>query len=202
MPTLPPLPKSYTAEVVRSDGDRMILYVDGWMRRVELYPKSGGPSIVISRPDKHVTWSLSPETKTYSQAKMPDGMERAFDADTLYDWCEKGMEMIDGRRCRRFVGRYHEAVGPVGKAHEVCFVDAKTCMPRRVVTHDAKGEIALTIDCVNAKVGIPPRRVFELPEGYKRSYRRKSALLTNRKPARHWTSKGSRESARDSCGRS
>jgi hypothetical protein len=76
MTTLPPFPKSYTAEMVGSDGDRTMLYVDGWMRRLEMYPKSGKLSIVISPSDKRVFWSLSPDTRTYSQAKMPNGMER------------------------------------------------------------------------------------------------------------------------------
>jgi outer membrane lipoprotein-sorting protein len=173
MPPLPPFPKSYSAEMVRSDGNRSVLYVDGWTRRLEFYPKSGQPSVVISRADKRVIWSLSPDTKTYSQTKMPAGMERAFDPDTLYDWSEDGIEMIDGRRCRRFVGRYREASGPIGDAHEVCLVDAETGMRRRVMTFDVKGKLALTIDYLNAKVGAPPRHFFEMPGGYKRGYHRR-----------------------------
>lgn len=171
MPTLPPLPKSYSAEMARSDGDRSLLFVDGWTRRLEFYPKSGQPSIVISRADKRVIWSLSLETKTYSETKMPAGMERAFNPDTLYDWCEDGVEMIDGRMCRRFVGRHREASGPIGDAHEVCFVDADTGMRRRVLTFDVKGTLALTIDYLNAKVGAPSPDLFEMPEGYKRRRR-------------------------------
>jgi hypothetical protein len=173
MSTLPPLPARYSAEVVRSDGDRTILYVDGWMRRLEIYPKTGHPTIVISRPDKGVIWSFTPHAKTYSQAKLPRGLERAFDPDTLYDWTEDGTEMIDGRRCRRFVGRYREPSGPIGDAHEVCCVDSNTGMRRRVVSFDVNGDLALTIDYLNAKVGRPSLAVFEMPEGYKRGYHRR-----------------------------
>jgi outer membrane lipoprotein-sorting protein len=176
MPILPPFPKSYTVEMVRSDGDRTMLYVDGWTRRLEMYPKTGQSTIVISRPDKRVIWSLCPETKTYSQAKLPAGLERAFDPDTLYDWSEDGAEMIDGRRCRRFIGIYREARGPIGDAHEVCFVDAKTGMRRRVVSYDVKGKQALTIDYLNSKVGPPRRDTFEMPEGYKRGYHRRKRV--------------------------
>jgi outer membrane lipoprotein-sorting protein len=177
MHTLPPFPKRYTAEMVCSNGDRRMLYVDGLNMRMEEYPKTGDATILISRPDKHVIWSLSPNTKTYSQAKMPDGMERAFNPDTLYDWAEYGMETIDGRRCRRFVGRYKEARGPIGDAHEVCFVDAKTGMRRRMDSYDMKGKLVATIDYLNAKVGAPSWQVFEMPEGYKRGYHRRKRVV-------------------------
>jgi hypothetical protein len=154
-----------------------MLYVDGWTRRLEFYPKSGPHSVVISRADKRVIWSLSPDSKTFSQAKMPDGMERAFDPDTLYDWSEDGVEIIDGRRCWRFVGRYREARGPIGDAHEVCFVDAKSGMRRRTDSYDTKGKLVATIDYLNVKIGPPPRQVFEMPEGYKRGYHRRKHVV-------------------------
>jgi hypothetical protein len=168
------MPTRYSAEIVRSDGGRTILYVDGWTRKLEMYPKTGRPSIVISRPDKGVIWSLTPDTKTYSQTKLPPELEHAFNPDTLCDWTEDGAEMIDGRKFRRFIGRYREASGPIGEAHEVCFVDAKNGMRRRMVTFNVNGERVLTIDCLNAKVGPPPREVFEMPEGYKRGYHRRT----------------------------
>ncbi len=38
MPSLLPFPKSYTAEMVCSNGDRTILYVDGLNKRREEFP--------------------------------------------------------------------------------------------------------------------------------------------------------------------
>jgi hypothetical protein len=114
---------------------------------------------------------------TYSQAKMPDGMDRPFNPDTLYDWSEDGTEVIDGRRCRRFVGRYREARCPIGGAHEVCFVDAKTGMRRRADSYDEKGEFVARLEYLNAKVGPPPRHVFEMPEGYKRGYHKRKRVV-------------------------
>jgi uncharacterized protein (DUF2141 family) len=42
-----------------------------------------------------------------------------------------------------------------------------------LVSYDVKGKLALTIDYLKAKVGSPPAAVFEIPEGYKRSYHRR-----------------------------
>ncbi len=176
METLPPLPTRFTAELTRSDGERTILYIDGWMRRLDMHPKIGPPTIVISRPDKGVIWSLDPLNKTYSQAKLPNGLERAFNPDSLYEWTEDGARTIDGRRHRKFVGRYRAAQAPIGKAREVCYVDAATGMRRRVESYDTKGKLALTIEYLNAKLRKPSRAVFEMPAGYKRGYHRRRRI--------------------------
>jgi hypothetical protein len=163
-------------EVVRSDGDRILLYVNGWMRRLDMYPKAGDPTIVISRPDKRVIWSLTPRNKTYSQAKLPSALDRVFNPDKLYNWNEDGIKTIDGRRHRRFVGRYSETRIPLGKAREECFIDATTGMRRRVDSYDEKGKLVSRIDYLNAKVGRPPRPVFNMPAGYKRGYHRRKRI--------------------------
>lgn len=163
--------------MVCSNGDRKVLYVDGLNMRMEEFPKAGAPTILISSADKRVIWLLSPSTKTYSQTRMRDGMERAFNPDTLYDWTENGTETIGGCRCRRFVGRYRSAQGPIGDAHEVCFIDAKTGMRRRRDSYDVNGKLVATIDYLNAKVGRPPRQVFEMPDGYKRAYHRRKRVV-------------------------
>lgn len=179
MVTLPPLPERFTAELTRSDGDRTTLYMDGWMRRLDMHPKIGPPTIVISRPDKGVIWSLDPITKTYSQAKLPTELERAFNPDSLYDWVEDGTDIIDRRKHRMFIGRYRAPEAPAGNAREVYFIDAATGMRRRVESYDRRGRLALTIEYLNAKLGKPPRTVFDMPPGYKRGYHRKDGLKAN-----------------------
>jgi hypothetical protein len=114
--------------------------------------------------------SLDPDTKTYNQTKIPT--RPVFDPGTLYDWSEDGVEMIDGRECRKFVSRDPEASGPFDSEREVCFIDAKTGMRRREVTYNLEGNLALTIDYLNVKIGAPPKAVFKMPEGYKRAYHR------------------------------
>ncbi len=170
---LPPLPPQFSAEIVRSDGDRTKVYLDGSMRRIEMYFQAGQSNIIITRPDKGLMWSLEPEAKTYSQSRLPKGLDRLLDPDTLCEWTLDGTAVIDGHQCRRFVGRYRGQTGPIGEAYELCFVDVKTQMRRRMVTFDLKGKRALTIDYLNSVVGPPPRAVFELPEGYKRGYHRR-----------------------------
>jgi hypothetical protein len=175
------MPKRYSAKLVGSDGDHTMLYVNGWMRRLEFYPRIGRPNIVISRPDKGVIWSLDPQTKTYSQAKLPLHLEGAFDPDTLYDWTEDGTEIIDGRKCRRFVGRYRGPKGPTEEV-EICYVDARAGMRRRVSAYDEKGKLVPVMDYLNAKVGAPPRNIFDMPEGFKRAYDRRKVLTVNNAP--------------------
>jgi outer membrane lipoprotein-sorting protein len=170
------MPKQFSEEAIRSDGGRTIAYLDGWKQRLEEWNATGPFRIVICRPDKGVIWSLDPGTKTYTRTKFPKNFGRLLKAATLLegiDWIIDGAEIVDGRRCRRFLGRYRNSDGPAGKAHQICLVDAKTGMRRRMVTFDKNGKKALTVDCVNAVVGPPPRKLFDMPEGYKRAYHRR-----------------------------
>ena len=128
-------------------------------------PNTGEISILIGRPDKGVLWSLTPHNKTYSQKTLP---KREPGFDDIYDWTEDGSAVIDGRKCRRFVGRHRDTSVTVD-AHQVCFVDVKTGMHRRIVGY-VKGEAALTIDYLSSAVGPLPSRLFEMPKGYKRAY--------------------------------
>jgi hypothetical protein len=170
MSALPPLPGQFSAEVVRSDGDRTMVYVNGRIRRLEMSdPKTGVICIIIGRPDKGVLWSLTPHTKTYSQTKLPK-RGPGFDPFDIYDWKEDGSAVIDGRKCRRFIGRLRDA-SVSEDAHEACFVDANTGMRRRMVGY-VKGKATLTIDYLSAVVGPPPSKLFEMPKGHKRVYHR------------------------------
>lgn len=51
-------------------------------------------------------------------------------------------------------------------------------MRRRMDSYDVKGELVATIDYLNAKVGPPPRQVFEMPLGYKRGYHRRKRVIS------------------------
>jgi len=65
------MPEQYTAEVVRSDGKRSKLYIDGLRRRIELCGPGGGlQGMVISRPDKGVAWSLIPGSTSFYETPM------------------------------------------------------------------------------------------------------------------------------------
>jgi outer membrane lipoprotein-sorting protein len=167
MSMLPPFPKSFTAEAVRSDQEgRLMIYVDGEKKRFVTYSKSGQTEIHISRPvNKHkiIIWKLDPKTKTYSQTKTSADVH-VINPDTLYDWREDGVEMIGGRRCQKFIGKDPETCAPFLDANEICFVDAKTGMRRRMVTYNLEGTLVLTVDYLNAKIGSLPKSLFETKE--------------------------------------
>ena len=161
MGTLPQRPKHYSAKVVRSDGEPIqFVYADGWKGRQETHFPDGRTKILISRPDKGVIWTLSPETKAYSQVKFTRDMvtKATRFIESLYDWRADGTETIGGRRCLRFVGTYRSEAGPPGAAHEVHYIDAKTHMARRFVTFNLKGKKALTVDYLNVLLGRPRAR--------------------------------------------
>lgn len=175
MPDLPPEPKQYSVEIVRSDGHRKLVYEAGnSTSRIEESDKTGLTCIVLSRSDKGMIWMLDSKTRTYSHTKLPKDQDRVFDPDMLFDWVADGSEMIDGRRCRRFVGRLRNRDGSLGTISTIVFIDGKTGMRRREVTLGQDGRPYLTIDYLNAVVGKPPRSLFEIPEGYKRAYYRRT----------------------------
>jgi len=166
------MPQQYSGEAIRSDeGVPSKSYVDGWIRRIEIPQKN---RIVISRPDKGLIWMLDTQAQTYSQSKLPKGIDHAFNPDTLYEWTQEGSKNIDGHRYLRFVGRPKDP--EAGDAHELCFIDPKTHVRRRVIAFNKKGEQVLTIDALNVVVGPPPRHIFDMPEGYKRAYHRRKRL--------------------------
>ena len=173
MPTVPPLPKQYSAETVFSDGERVVLHVRGVMGRLEMYGKTGPAFISIRRPDKGVEWSLSPDTNAYSETVVPPESDSTLLPPPDQEWNEDGTEMIAGHQCLRFVGRYREALfrlnGDAANKRQqprtVCYVDAQTGMRRREIHYDFNGELVATIDYL---AGPPPASLFELPQGCKR----------------------------------
>jgi hypothetical protein len=168
MPALPPLPRAYSVESVRSDdGERTRLYVDGWMERIEMPDEH---TIIITRPDLGVIWTLDTQARTYRQSKLPARLDEAFNPDMLDEWTQDGTEKIDGRSYLRFVGRSKNPDFG-GAISEVCFLDPKTHIRRRIVTFNKSGKCVLTIDSVNAVVGPPAHELFDMPEGYKKAYR-------------------------------
>ncbi len=154
-------------------------------------PLHGGDSPIRRRPDDLLCQRLDSKDRDVSEGGPSNPsqssehcdqsgrqarnfhFERAFNPDTLSEWSEEGTEIIDGRKCRRFVGRYlDEHSQPIGDAHEVRFIDAKTGLPRRELDFDMRGKLVTTTEYLNAKIGPPPRHVFEIPKGYKRGYHR------------------------------
>ena len=172
---LPPFPKSYKCEMVRSDDRiRTVAYIDGDKKRFDETNKMGQPEIVIYRRELGVMWKLYPHTKTYFQSKL-DLRRRVVNPDTFYDWKEEGFKIINKRKCRRFVGREPESCWPYDDAREIYFIDAETGMRRRAITYNLVGTLCLTVDWLNAEVGPQPKAIFEVPKNFRRVYRRNYA---------------------------
>src|SRR5450756_282492 len=134
MATLPPFPKSYKCEIVRSDDRiRMVAYVDADKKRFEEINKTGQLEIEIYRRDLSIMWELYPHAKTYFQSKL-DLRKPVVNPDTFYDWKEEVFKIINKRKCRKFVGREPESCWPYDDAREICFVDVLTGMRRRAIT--------------------------------------------------------------------
>jgi len=129
--------------------------------------------------EKYRLWQENPDSVDLGWSAFFEGFELG-NLPELNGAIETGVggteatEVIDGRHCLRFVGRYRAWVGTSGAAHEVHYIDAKTQMPRRVVTFNLKGKKVITIDTLNVVLRAPPRKLFEIPVGYKRAYHRKT----------------------------
>lgn len=158
------MPKQYSAEVVRSDGHRSLIFTDGVRQRVEYYSPAGLQTIVISCPDRGVAWSLNPgSTICYETPFTQQVAESLVDPASLLDWQEEGTEQIEGAECARYRGRY---TFHAGAAHELRFVERGTGMPRRSVTFDKTGAQRLTVDWRSVTLGPPDPAMFEVPPGY------------------------------------
>jgi hypothetical protein len=165
MKTIQPSPKQYSAETVCPNGERIVLHVHGVMERLELHRKTGPTRITIRRPDQGVEWSLSANANTCSEAALPSVSDPtplpALEQLLAEEWTEDGTEMIAGRPCRRWVGRFREP--QLGRGNRtVCYVDAETGLRRREDHFDDRGELVGT---TNYSPDLPPASLFELPEG-------------------------------------
>ncbi len=164
---LPPMPKLFSAEIIRSDGIYNKIWTDGFRKRVEFYNENGLQSILISRPDKGISWNfLMPDCKVVQELPLSrEVMESIFDPTTLLEWTSDGIELIDGHECLRFIGHYNFLGVPVGEAYELAYIDRASSMYRRKIIYNKKGKQSLIIDYRSVILEAPDLSVFELPEG-------------------------------------
>jgi hypothetical protein len=159
------MPRQFTADVARSDGDRSRIFSDGVRQRVKRHGPDGVQSIVIGRPDRGVAWSLVPGSRAvYETPLAPEAAQSTLDPTSVLDWQEEGAERVDGVECVRYRGNYE--VAAAGAAYELCFVERATGVRRRSVTFDATGAERLTVEWSSVTLEPPDPTVFEIPEGY------------------------------------
>ncbi|MHC1724884.1 MAG: DUF4412 domain-containing protein [Syntrophobacteraceae bacterium] len=150
----------FSAEmVVQPKGDEPMtgkIYVKGDKVRQET-TEEGETQIMIIRPDKKLTWMITPEEKAYME--MPYQSEDK----TFEEWtAEKekkakflGEETVSGLACRKY-----ESLEDGEKTY---FWIAKQ-FPFPIKVEDAE----VTMEYKNIKSGSVPDSLFELPAGYEK----------------------------------
>lgn len=157
-----PLPRQYSAEIVRSDGDAGRVFVDGLLRRTEA-TVNGTTSIAISRPDLCCLYMLFPDTKSYMASPLTDDFLSVVETDDVGEqWEFVRDDLLDGETVKCF----HAYLPGQLRPYEVVYVQPETGIRVRAVTYNQNGDEVLTIETRNVVIGPPPKEVFEIPEGY------------------------------------
>lgn len=155
---LPPLPKEYSASVIRSDGDRSRVYLRGDRRRVETEFSNRQRHVVIARGDLGVGWlwqNADPWLETPMDWELVSG---DVDPSTALDWKEHGSANVDGETCIHFRGFADD-----GTMQEECFV-LPSGIRRRMITYRTDGGVGIVVDCVDVELGPPAVELFDLPK--------------------------------------
>ena len=159
-----PLPRQYSAEIVRSDGDTGRVFVDGMMCRTQANVDGRMTNIVISRSDRSCLYTIFPDTNAYMTSPLTDEMLSIVESEGMdEEWEFVGDETLDGVTVKRF-----NAFLP-GQSHPHCvlYVHPETGIRVRTVTFNRNGDEVLTIETRNVEIGPPPKELFEIPEGMK-----------------------------------
>ncbi|MEN6437531.1 MAG: DUF4412 domain-containing protein [Syntrophobacter sp.] len=145
--------------VIQPKGDEAMtgkIFVKGEKVRQET-TEEGETQIMIIRPDKKVTWMLTPEEKTYME--MPYQSEDK----TFEEWtAEKeknakllGEETVSGLACKKYES--------IEDGETTLFWIAKQ-FPFPIKVEDAE----VTMEYKNIKEGSVPDTLFDLPAGYQK----------------------------------
>ncbi|HEX5443700.1 MAG TPA: hypothetical protein VFW87_07725 [Pirellulales bacterium] len=166
-----PLPLQYSAEIVRSDGERGKVYLDGGKRRVEL-TVNGVTQMAIWRPDLGEYYSINLEAQTYTAHTITAEMAAVMSADVEDDveWEYVAAERVGSHA----VDVYDVFARNTELRRARVYVDSETHIRRKEVTFNDLGEEVLIIENTNVKTGPPSASVFELPPGLRRNSRAKA----------------------------
>lgn len=157
-----PLPKQYTAEIIRSDGETSKVFVDGSRNCIES-EIAGMPRIHIWCPDLDVAYRIELDSKTYFTIPITPEMESmgAENTEDEIEWEYIGTENYNSHQV--------EVFDVFGKEESRCrsriYVDKETHIRWKEVTFDKIGKEVLCIEMKNVVIGPPPPSVFELPPG-------------------------------------
>jgi outer membrane lipoprotein-sorting protein len=157
-----PLPLQYSAEIVRSDGDKSKIYTDGRKSSTE-QTVSGMTTISIWRPDLGKMYGIEVDTKIYTTHSITPEMEAiaAVDIEDDIEWEYVATELFSSHTVD-----IYDVFGK-GESHRRAriYVDKETHIRWKTVTFNQFGKEVLTIETKNVEIGPPPASVFELPSG-------------------------------------
>lgn len=120
--------------------------------------QGGRTMIMISRPDKHIAWSLMPQSKSY--------MEMPMDEDDMGDQPENweqdlkkagkflGQETVNGVKCNKY------ARSDEDQQKVTYWISKKDNIPIRILSG------AMEVNYKNITTGNISDALFEIPSGY------------------------------------
>ncbi len=79
-----PLPRQYSAEIIRSDNEAAKVYVDGARRRTETCV-GGVATIAITRPELGLSYMVFPDSRSYFVSPLTDEMIRSLETESVVE---------------------------------------------------------------------------------------------------------------------
>lgn len=154
-------PVNFSADMVMTSGGQTMqskVYVSEGKMRMEM-----GPNIVISRPDKNVSWMLMPEQQTY----MENPIDRRVRAQTSrevqgeIERVKEGTEEITGKTAEKFKVTYVDN----GKQTSIYqYIAADLEIPLKIKAVDG----SWSMEYQNISMEEQPASLFEVPAGYQK----------------------------------
>lgn len=157
-----PLPPQYSAEILRSDGDRMKIYTDGKKSRIE-QTVGGVTTIVIWRPDIGTAYRIELETQTLYAIPITPSMEAtaSIEVEDDVEW-----EYVTTEPFEEHMVDVFDVFAPGGACRRArIYVDSETNIRWKEVTYNTLGKEVLIIATTNVEIGSPPASAFEVPAG-------------------------------------
>ncbi|MBW2630628.1 MAG: DUF4412 domain-containing protein [Deltaproteobacteria bacterium] len=143
------------------------IYVTSEKIRTEMRsPQGKNNMIMIMRRDLNLYWMLNPGDKKYFESPLNEEEWEGMAKGAIKSETEKdlGTETVNGFKCRKkLVEMVVEVMGFKTKSRSVVWISKKLDMPVRTRTEDG-----YVTELRNIKKGRQPKKLFEIPGGYKK----------------------------------
>lgn len=166
------LPVQYSAEVESVMGGNpssvMQVYVDGNKSRMEMSAQ-GTDTIVISRSDLKVMYTLMVAQKQYMEMPMSDVQARQANPTAIAanaQWENLGDEAANGRLCHKYKITTTSATEAMPPTVSIFYFDAVNNAPVKMLV-DAAGQSAV-VNFRKFRAGAQDAALFEVPKDYKK----------------------------------